>query len=152
MRILQRLALKYSDSLRNACRYWPRLLNRNRSEAQYCSYWNCFQGGISGVKNFSSLLLADQKRENRRDPEKYWLPTKWIKWLIYFSYTAIFIMTLTYIHKMVPNGWHLSISRIQNGFPIAWLFIFNPLNPKIKIWILICCTHSFPTEVVGRSW
>ena len=28
----------------------------------------------------------------------------------------------------------------------------NPLNPKIKIWILICCPCSFPTEVVGRSW
>ena len=28
----------------------------------------------------------------------------------------------------------------------------NPLNPKIKIWILICCFYSFPTEVVGRSW
>ena len=25
-----------------------------------------------------------------------------------------------------------------------------PLNPKIKIWILICCPYSFPTEVVGR--
>ena len=29
---------------------------------------------------------------------------------------------------------------------------FNPLNPKIKSWIFICCTYSFPTEVVGRSW
>ena len=28
----------------------------------------------------------------------------------------------------------------------------NPLNPKIKLWILICCLYSFPTEVVGRSW
>ena len=27
----------------------------------------------------------------------------------------------------------------------------NPLNPKIKIKILICCPYSFPTEVVGRS-
>ena len=30
--------------------------------------------------------------------------------------------------------------------------LINPLNPKIKIWILICCRYSFPTEVVGRSW
>ena len=30
--------------------------------------------------------------------------------------------------------------------------LFNPLNPKIKTWILICCPYSFPTEVVGRSW
>ena len=28
---------------------------------------------------------------------------------------------------------------------------FNPLNPKIKVRILICCLYSFPTEVVGRS-
>ena len=28
----------------------------------------------------------------------------------------------------------------------------NPLNPKIKIWILICYPYSFPTEVVGRNW
>ena len=27
----------------------------------------------------------------------------------------------------------------------------NPLNPKIKIWILICCPYSFPTEVVGED-
>ena len=26
------------------------------------------------------------------------------------------------------------------------------INPKIKIWILICCPYSFPAEVVGRSW
>ena len=32
-----------------------------------------------------------------------------------------------------------------------WYFIHD-LNPKIKIWILICCPYSFPTEVVGRSW
>ena len=30
--------------------------------------------------------------------------------------------------------------------------LFNPFNPKIKIWILICCPYSFPTEVMGRSW
>ena len=29
---------------------------------------------------------------------------------------------------------------------------FNPSNPKIKIWILICCPYLFPTEVVGRGW
>ena len=28
----------------------------------------------------------------------------------------------------------------------------NPLNPKIKIWILICCSYLFPAEVAGRSW
>ena len=27
---------------------------------------------------------------------------------------------------------------------------FSPLNPRIKIGILICCPYSFPIEVVGR--
>ena len=27
----------------------------------------------------------------------------------------------------------------------------NPLNPRIKIWIIICCLCPFPKEVVGRS-
>ena len=31
------------------------------------------------------------------------------------------------------------------------LLVFNPLNPKIKIEILICCPYSFPIEAVGRS-
>ena len=30
--------------------------------------------------------------------------------------------------------------------------IFNPLHPKIKIWILTWYPYSFPTDVVGRSW
>ena len=30
--------------------------------------------------------------------------------------------------------------------------LLNPLNPKIKIWVLLCCLYPFPTEVVGRSW
>ena len=29
--------------------------------------------------------------------------------------------------------------------------MLNPLNPKIKIGILICCPYSFTIEVVGRS-
>ena len=32
------------------------------------------------------------------------------------------------------------------------IVFFNPLNPKIKSRILICCPYSFPTEVVGRRW
>ena len=27
----------------------------------------------------------------------------------------------------------------------------NPLDPKIKMRILLCCLYSFPAEVVGRS-
>ena len=29
---------------------------------------------------------------------------------------------------------------------------FKPLNPRIKIWILICCPYSFATEALGRNW
>ena len=29
---------------------------------------------------------------------------------------------------------------------------FNPLNPKVKIKILIYRPYSFTVEVVGRSW
>ena len=31
-------------------------------------------------------------------------------------------------------------------------FCFNPLNPTIKIKILICRPYSFTIEVEGRSW
>ena len=27
--------------------------------------------------------------------------------------------------------------------------LFNPLNPKIKVSVLICCPYTFPIEVVG---
>ena len=30
--------------------------------------------------------------------------------------------------------------------------IVNPLNPSIKIQILICCPYTFSIEVVGRIW
>ena len=31
-------------------------------------------------------------------------------------------------------------------------FCLNPLNPKIKIKILICRPYSFTIEAEGRSW
>ena len=38
--------------------------------------------------------------------------------------------------------------RVTQTFPG-----FNPLIlGRSKIWILICCPYSFPTEVVGRNW
>ena len=55
--------------------------------------------------------------------------------------------------------WYLPISRftIRNVWTkvaqsTLYALTINPLNPKIQIWILICCPYSFPTEVVGRSW
>ena len=51
--------------------------------------------------------------------------------------------------------FHPSVSAESNNLP-EWIILqssfLNSLNPKIKIWILICCIYSFPTEVVGRSW
>ena len=50
------------------------------------------------------------------------------------------------------------ISRSLSGTDFSteltkwWQSPFNPLNAKIKIWILICCPYSFRTEEVGRSW
>ena len=40
----------------------------------------------------------------------------------------------------------------QNSKWQVYAKYINPLNPKIKIWILIYCRYSFPTKVVGRSW
>ena len=55
--------------------------------------------------------------------------------------------------------WYLPISRftIRNVWTkvaqsTLYALTINPLNPKIQIWILICCPYSFPTEVMGRSW
>ena len=41
--------------------------------------------------------------------------------------------------------WHRQIVPSQ-------IVPLNPLHPKIKIGILICCPYSFPTEAVGRSF
>ena len=40
---------------------------------------------------------------------------------------------------------------LQSGTGLLHAVLINPLNPKIKIGILICCPYSFRTEVVGRS-
>ena len=60
------------------------------------------------------------------------------------------------------NWFKTAISWWQTVFPpssflaplactCVHLFLVKPLNSKIKIWILICSTYSFPTEVEGRS-
>ena len=55
---------------------------------------------------------------------------------------------LTKLHAVIL----LSLVIVAVRLPVSEVKAFIPLNPKIKIWILICCPHSFPTEVVGRSW
>ena len=52
-------------------------------------------------------------------------------------------------------NWPWLILHQSYCFGLRWSlvsFVANPLNPKIRIWILICCPYSFHTEVVGRNW
>ena len=48
--------------------------------------------------------------------------------------------------------FYLFIFFLEGKVRVKWVCCINPLNPKVKIWILICYPYSFPTEVVGRSW
>ena len=43
---------------------------------------------------------------------------------------------------------------ILQGEIWCWLLLGlkELINPRIKIWILICCPYSIPTEILGRSW
>ena len=62
-------------------------------------------------------------------------------------------MVTLYLHKRVNRlgGSSFQPSKLFFTFTRFATF-FNPLNHKIKVWILICCPYSFPGEVVGRSW
>ena len=62
---------------------------------------------------------------------------KWYTVWYGFVETNAFTQDFTVVRSLMPRG---------KSCPL------NPLNPKIKIWILICGPYSFPTEVVGRSW
>ena len=53
--------------------------------------------------------------------------------------------------KEIPEPFADEVCLVTcNGIGFVSL-LFNPLNPRIKIEILIFCPYSFPTEVVGRS-
>ena len=56
---------------------------------------------------------------------------------------SVILMTTLFYKALILQGeiWCWSL-----------LMLKGLINPKIKIWILICCPCSFPTEVVGRSW
>ena len=47
------------------------------------------------------------------------------------------------IHKMTPNGWHLSISRILNGFPWLENTILHFLRLLIKVLFSHFWQHHF---------
>jgi len=46
----------------------------------------------------------------------------------------------------------LSMASMETDYNLKKLGQLNPLNPKIKIWILILSPYSFPREETGRSW
>ena len=45
---------------------------------------------------------------------------------------------------------HILYIEVPLAILIVILHLFNPLNPKIKIEILIYCPYTFSIEVVGR--
>ena len=56
---------------------------------------------------------------------------------------------------LTSQSWCVLKPRYTGGGPeqaILYCFIdrLNPLNPRNKIEILICCPYSFPIEVVGE--
>ena len=65
--------------------------------------------------------------------------------MLHFAMTTI---------KVSGEGTSQNISpqaSITTGEGVSYSTFLNLLNPKIKIWILICCPYSFPTEIKGRS-
>ena len=81
---------------------------------------------------------------------------------------------IEYYEEKIPHSLRVSavvslfflVSGLSHTIPFCSMFcltdfeewetvhslpLFNPLNPKIKIKILLCCPYSFTTEVVGRS-
>ena len=86
----------------------------------------------------------------------------------FFYYTKLDENTLEHSYKVIPKffifdfkfiavvgifSWSLDLCRVDNLYsrPLSSLLLcFNPLNPNIKIQILICYPYSFPTEVMWR--
>ena len=60
-----------------------------------------------------------------------------------------FTLPCTQVIHCCCSYWNSDGEKV-NKYYIS-LILFCPLNPNIKIRILICYPHSFPTEVVGRS-
>ena len=51
---------------------------------------------------------------------------------------------------MVFLLWSLLIYNLWRTLDDLYLVCFNPLNPNIKIQILVCYPYTFSIEVVGR--
>ena len=55
-----------------------------------------------------------------------------------------------FIFKMTGRAM-IALSKHFISKNVSTVLILNPLNPKIKIKILLCCPYLFTIEVVGRS-
>ena len=51
------------------------------------------------------------------------------------------------VHKMIPNGWHLSISRILNGFPWLENTILHFLRLLVKVPFSRFWEHHFQLPI-----
>ena len=68
--------------------------------------------------------------------------------------TEVYIFQLIFVCESIPITYRSAVSTINGQKkPSAYHLppLFNPLNPKIKIKILICRLYSFTIEVVERS-
>ena len=63
-------------------------------------------------------------------------------------YCIVLYLNIVLYHPVIVLA---SAVILESCFTLVSALQLNPLNPKIKLSILICCRYSFPTEVVGRS-
>jgi len=104
---------------------------------------------ITGIFSVDTLLCKPQQKAEQglwqwRDDRGLWHTYSWIdSKIIEAAYqSGEDELTLTTLGRTYTVDFN-TMQQVR----------LNPLiNPKIKIWILICCPYSFPTEVVGRSW
>ena len=67
-----------------------------------------------------------------------------------WNYALFAVQRITWDNRVgIPEMYY---DTLKAGLFSQSIHVLNPLNPKIKIWILICCPYSFPKEVDGRSW
>ena len=111
-----------------------------------CVSWH---SPITGIFSVDTLLCKPQQKAEQglwqwRDDRGLWHTYSWIdSKIIEAAYqSGEDELTLTTLGRTYTVDFN-TMQQVR----------LNPLiNPKIKIWILICCPYSFPTEVVGRSF
>ena len=73
--------------------------------------------------------------------------------VLHFAFMYVVMLTIQYCSTFL---WYRLgyVHKDPDIFETTYFFTRYdlPLNPKIKIWILICGPYLFPTEVVERRW